>query len=106
MAPFQRPTAIRRKTLRMIIGASKDSYPNEFGAILRAEEGVITELLLIPGTIGGKRDAIFQLYHMPPAFTVGGRGRRAHRPGPGPPPPRSRTSRYPHWIRSTTRAIE
>ncbi|HLA47563.1 MAG: Mov34/MPN/PAD-1 family protein [Candidatus Thermoplasmatota archaeon] len=72
MALFQRPTAIRRKTLRMIREASKDAYPNEFGAILRAESGVITELLLVPGTIGGKRHAIFQLHMLPPDFSVVG----------------------------------
>lgn len=72
MPLFHRPTAIRRKTLRMILGASKDAYPNEFGAILRAEAGVITELLLIPGTIGGNRHAIFRLYNMPPDFSVVG----------------------------------
>src|SRR5437867_12266233 len=70
MPMFQRPTAIRRKTLRMILGASRDAYPNEFGAILRAEHGVITELLLIPGTVGGRRHAIFQLHQIPPDFTV------------------------------------
>src|SRR6059036_1416287 len=70
MPMFQRPTAIRRKTLRMILGASRDAYPNEFGAILRAEHGVITELMLIPGTIGGKRHAIFQLHQIPPDFTA------------------------------------
>ncbi len=72
MAPFQRPTAIRRKTLRMILEASRDSYPNEFGAILRAEGGVIHEILLVPGTIGGKRHAIFQLHNLPPDFSVVG----------------------------------
>jgi len=69
---FQRPRAIRRKTLRMILAASKDAYPNEFGAFLRAEKGVITELLLIPGTIGGKRHAIFQFHHAPIDFSVVG----------------------------------
>ena len=63
---------IARKTLRMILEASKDMYPREFGAILRAEEGVITELLLIPGTVSGNRHAIFQLHMMPPDFSVVG----------------------------------
>jgi len=72
MPLFQRPTAIRRKTLRMILAASKDAYPNEFGAFLRAESGVITELLLIPGTIGGKRHALFQFHNAPPDFSVVG----------------------------------
>jgi len=63
---------IARKTLRMILEASKDIYPREFGAILRAEEGVITELLLIPGTVSGNRHAIFQLHMMPSDFSVVG----------------------------------
>ena len=57
--------AIRRKTLRMILEASKDTYPKEFAAILRAEEGVIEELLLLPGTVSGDVHAIFQLHMLP-----------------------------------------
>lgn len=68
----KRPTAIRRATLRMILEASREAYPNEFGAVLRAEEGIITELLLVPGTIGGRRHAIFQMHHLPADFTVVG----------------------------------
>ncbi len=64
--------AIARRTLRMILGASKDIYPREFGAILRAEEGVITELLLIPGTVSGNRHAIFQFTMIPTDFSVVG----------------------------------
>ena len=71
--PFQKPVyAIRRKVLKMILGASKDTYPTEFGAILRAEEGVITEILLVPGTVSGNRHAIFQLHMLPVDFTVVG----------------------------------
>lgn len=64
--------AIRRKTLRMILEASKDTYPKEFAAILRAEEGVIEELLLLPGTISGDVHAIFQLHMLPIDFSVVG----------------------------------
>lgn len=69
---MKRVEAISRKTLRMILEASRDMYPREFGAILRAEEGTITELLLVPGTISGKRHAIFQLYTLPADFAVVG----------------------------------
>src|SRR3990170_2190154 len=64
--------AIRRKTLRMILEASKDTYPKEFAAILRAEEGVIEEILLLPGTISGDVHAIFQLHMLPIDFSVVG----------------------------------
>jgi proteasome lid subunit RPN8/RPN11 len=71
--PFNKPVhAIRRKVLRMILEASRDMYPKEFGAILRAEEGVITEILLVPGTVSGNRHAIFQLHMLPADFTVVG----------------------------------
>jgi len=63
---------IRRKTLRMILEASKDTYPKEFAAILRAEEGVIEELLLLPGTVSGDVHAIFQLHMLPIDFSVVG----------------------------------
>src|SRR3989304_3475475 len=68
----KRVDGIARKTLRMILEASRDTHPQEFGAILRAEEGVITELLLLPGTISGKRHAIFQLHMLPADFSVVG----------------------------------
>src|SRR5438445_11494385 len=67
---MKRVTAIARKTLRMILEASRDMYPREFGAILRAEEGTITELILVPGTVSGKRHAIFQLHTLPADFSV------------------------------------
>ena len=67
---MKRVTAIARKTLRMILEASRDMYPREFGAILRAEEGIITELILVPGTVSGKRHAIFQLHTLPADFSV------------------------------------
>src|SRR5207247_10796913 len=69
---MKRVTAIARKTLRMILEASRDMYPREFGAILRAEEGTITELILVPGTVSGKRHAIFQLHTLPADFSVVG----------------------------------
>lgn len=61
----RRVDGILRKTLRMILEASKDIYPREFGAFLRAEEGLITELVMIPGTVSGKRHAIFQTWMLP-----------------------------------------
>lgn len=68
----RRVEAISRKALRMILEASRDIFPREFGAILRAEEGVITEILLIPGTVSGERHAIFQLQNLPADFSVVG----------------------------------
>ena len=49
----------------MIMEASKDSYPKEFGALLRAENHIIYEIALIPGTISGNVHVIFQSYAIP-----------------------------------------
>ncbi|MCK4366315.1 MAG: Mov34/MPN/PAD-1 family protein [Thermoplasmata archaeon] len=68
----KRARAIKRETIEMILEASRDIHPNEFGAILRAEEGVITEIMLLPGTLSGSRSAIFQLHMLPIDFTVVG----------------------------------
>jgi proteasome lid subunit RPN8/RPN11 len=56
----------------MILEASRESYPNEFGALLRAEGETVSEVLLLPGTIGGRSHAIFQLHMLPIDFTVVG----------------------------------
>lgn len=68
----KRPEAITRKLLRMVLEASRDMYPNEFGAFLRAEEGVIVELVMLPGTVSGRRHAIFQTWMLPPNMNVVG----------------------------------
>ncbi|MBI4415962.1 MAG: Mov34/MPN/PAD-1 family protein [Euryarchaeota archaeon] len=56
----------------MILAASRDTYPREFAAILRAEQGVIEEILLLPGTISGDVHAIFQLHMLPIDLSVVG----------------------------------
>jgi proteasome lid subunit RPN8/RPN11 len=64
--------SIKKRTLRMIMAASKSQYPEEFGAMLRAEGAVINELMLLPGTVSGERHAIFQFHNLPIDFTVVG----------------------------------
>jgi proteasome lid subunit RPN8/RPN11 len=68
----KRARAIRRATLRMILEASKDTYPNEFAAVLRAEEGVVTEIMPLPGTKFGERSALLMLHMLPVDFSVVG----------------------------------
>jgi proteasome lid subunit RPN8/RPN11 len=64
--------AIKKRTLRMVLEASKSIYPREFGAMLKAEEGVIGELWLLPGTESGRTSAIFKMHMMPAEPTVVG----------------------------------
>jgi len=64
--------AITSKVLELIFAASRDTHPNEFACVLRAEDGVINEILLVPGTISGGRSAILRLHMLPIDFTVVG----------------------------------
>jgi proteasome lid subunit RPN8/RPN11 len=60
------PNIISRNCLDSALACAKSSYPQEFGGILRSDEpGVITDLLLLPGTTSGARHANFQLYMLP-----------------------------------------
>jgi len=63
---------IKRNTLQMIMEASKDSYPREFGALLRAEGNIIYEIALVPGTIQSERYTLFYMYNKPIDFSIVG----------------------------------
>lgn len=67
------PKAITRHCLDSALACARSTYPNEFGGILRADEpGLISELLLLPGTTSGRRHANFQLYMLPVDLGVAG----------------------------------
>ncbi len=63
---------IDRGLLEMINQAARDSLPNEFVAMLRAEEGVIEELLLLPGTLQGEDSATLMMHMMPIDYSIVG----------------------------------
>jgi proteasome lid subunit RPN8/RPN11 len=63
---------IKHSCLKMILEASKSAYPKEFAALLRAEKDIITELILLPGTISGDSHAIFQFHMLPIDFSIVG----------------------------------
>jgi len=68
----KRAYAIKRETVDLILEVSKESFPNEFAGILRCEKGVITEIMLLPGTISGSRSALLRLHMLPIDYTVAG----------------------------------
>jgi len=64
---------ITRKCLDMILEAAKSTFPNEFGGLLRrdtAEKQVISEVVLLPGTVAGDSHAIFRLHMLPIDFSI------------------------------------
>lgn len=72
MSAKRRTWGIEGDVLDMVNEASRESFPNEFVAALRAEEGVITEILLFPGSYSNEHSAHMQLYMMPIDLSVVG----------------------------------
>jgi proteasome lid subunit RPN8/RPN11 len=70
--PPPSPLRIRRDVLALIRETARAHHPHEFGGILRGEKGIITELLILPGTVVGSTHAIFQLHMLPIDFKVRG----------------------------------
>lgn len=64
---------INQNVLDLIFECAKSSYPNEFGGFLKTDTTdsfIITELVLIPGTISGDAHAIFQMHMLPIDYTI------------------------------------
>ena len=57
--------AIEREALEFILQASRASHPREFAGILRAREGVIYEILLLPGTSSSSGSALLRPHMLP-----------------------------------------
>jgi len=62
---------IARDTLYFILEASRSTLPVEFAGLLRAEEGVITEVIMLPGTESSSKSALVRLYMLPNMRIVG-----------------------------------
>ena len=70
-----RQWTIKRKCLDVILECAKSEYPNEFGGLLRVDtesKYTIIEIVLLPGTISGGSQAIFQLHMLPIDFSIVG----------------------------------
>ena len=52
--------------------AARSMHPREFAGLLSAEKGVISEVVILPGTISGSTHAIFQLHMAPVDFSLVG----------------------------------
>lgn len=63
---------ISKRTLKMIMESAKDSHPNEFAAGLREVQGVISELILVPGTVSGPMNALLKLHSLPIDYSLVG----------------------------------
>ena len=69
---MEKITSILKETLDLVIECSKDQHPYEFAAAMRAENGTITEIIPIPGSVFGDEHAILPLHMLPPDLTICG----------------------------------
>ncbi|NOQ33810.1 MAG: metal-dependent protease of the PAD1/JAB1 superfamily [Methanosarcinales archaeon] len=62
---------IARETLEFILEVSKSTAPNEFAGLLRAEDGIITEVVVLPGTESSEVSAVMHIYMLPMISVAG-----------------------------------
>jgi proteasome lid subunit RPN8/RPN11 len=63
---------IKEECLKLIIESSKSIYPREFAGLLSAKNNVISEIVILPGTISGESHAIFQFHMAPIDYSIVG----------------------------------
>jgi proteasome lid subunit RPN8/RPN11 len=56
---------IASEALDFILEASKSMAPLEFAGLLQEKEGIITEVMILPGTESSDQNAVIRLYMMP-----------------------------------------
>jgi proteasome lid subunit RPN8/RPN11 len=64
---------ITKQCLSMICESAKSTYPNEFAGFLRVDDEkkhIITEVVLIPGTISGSHHALYKMHMIPVDFNI------------------------------------
>ena len=62
---------IASDTLSFILEASKSMAPDEFAGLLQEKDGIITEVLILPGTESSDTSAVLRLYMMPNVKAAG-----------------------------------
>ncbi len=66
---------ITHQCISLISESARSIYPNEFAGLLRVDDErkqIITEIVLLPGTISGNRHALYQFHMKPVDFSIMG----------------------------------
>jgi len=69
---MRRVYAIDVELLDDICDSAKACYPQEFLCMLRADDGVINEMVLLPGTVNGDTHSFLNLWMAPLDFSMVG----------------------------------
>ncbi|MDI6820101.1 MAG: Mov34/MPN/PAD-1 family protein [Candidatus Hodarchaeaceae archaeon] len=77
---------VEREALEFMLGVSRSSHPNEFAGVLRAERGLIREVLVLPGTFSSDRSAVLRLHMLPIDRSACGTVHSHPSPNPSPSP--------------------
>jgi len=56
---------IAKPTLLLILEISRSSYPSEFSGLLKEKDGIINEVIMIPGTYSSDKGALMNFYNLP-----------------------------------------
>jgi proteasome lid subunit RPN8/RPN11 len=62
---------IASDTLNFILETCKSTAPEEFAGLLQEKDGIITEVLILPGTESSEQNAVIKLFMMPNIKAVG-----------------------------------
>lgn len=62
---------IARETLEFILHVSESSAPNEFAGLMQQTDGIITDVMILPGTESSDQNAVIKLFMMPNVKSVG-----------------------------------
>jgi proteasome lid subunit RPN8/RPN11 len=64
--------AIDHNTLDLLLAMGSGSHPREFAALLSADEGIISDVHLIPGSLGGEASAQIPFEMIPLSLKIVG----------------------------------
>jgi uncharacterized protein YjbI with pentapeptide repeats len=62
---------ITSDTLIFILEICKSTAPDEFAGLLQEKDGIITEVLILPGTESSEQNAVIKLFMMPNVKAIG-----------------------------------
>jgi proteasome lid subunit RPN8/RPN11 len=71
MMKNKRIKGIAKDTLNFILEVSKSSMPNEFAGLLQADNEIISDILILPGTESSRMSALIRLYMLPNMHVAG-----------------------------------
>ncbi|MEF8873649.1 MAG: Mov34/MPN/PAD-1 family protein [Candidatus Thermoplasmatota archaeon] len=63
---------ITKRVLNLFSESAQDAHPEEFAAGMREIDGIISELIMVPGSVSGPGSAILKLHNLPVDFSIVG----------------------------------